>query len=283
MQEQDSPVVIVTYHRVADTEPVEWSLTNREFESHVNRLSQQFEFVSLEEAQHRILNGNPRPAVHLTFDNGYAENCGSALPLLLDRQIPCTFFVALENVTSGKPFTRDRLAGHDFPVISIKQLRNLADRGVEIASQGRSLSNLGTVRSLDRLYDEVVSSRRELADWLGRPVRYFAFPIGSRASLNHAAAAMAREDGCEGVLSGYGGFNLRADDCFHLQRCHAEHTFGWIDGVSTDSHQRVPKAVTLRTFGPDVATAIEFCRRRSTVTPISLTPTPCFEDAAAAS
>ena len=95
------PVVILYYHRVADTDPVAWSLTNDQFRRHIDWLQRHFEMISLQEAQRRVAEGTSRPSVHVTFDDGYAENCDHALPLLVERQIPCTYFVTLDNVAGG--------------------------------------------------------------------------------------------------------------------------------------------------------------------------------------
>ena len=54
-------------------------------------------------------------AVAITFDDGYAENCRQAIPLLVRNQIPCTYFVTLENVLEGKPFAHDVAHADRFP------------------------------------------------------------------------------------------------------------------------------------------------------------------------
>ena len=64
--------------------------------------------VSLAEAQRRLASGrNDRPCVSITFDDGYADNCDQALPLLIRERIPCTYFVTTRNVIDGKPFPHD--------------------------------------------------------------------------------------------------------------------------------------------------------------------------------
>ena len=44
-----APILIFYYHRVADVDPVPWSLTNAQFCSHIEWLKQHFEMVSLED------------------------------------------------------------------------------------------------------------------------------------------------------------------------------------------------------------------------------------------
>lgn len=217
------PIILLFYHRVADREPVPWSLTNRQFAAHVDWLEKHFEMISLEEAQRRIIAGeNCRPAVHVTFDDGYAENCDAALPMLIDRGIACTYFVTLENVLTGRPFAHDAQVGKRFPVNTIGQLRQLSARGVEIGAHTRTHPDLGQIAEPRRLIDEVVTARRELEDNLAAPVRYFAFPFGMPRNLNGAVVRLARAAGLKAVCSAYGGYNFPGGDGFHLQRCHGD-------------------------------------------------------------
>ena len=255
-----APVVVLYYHRVADKQPVPWSLTNAQFSAHVNWLVRHYEMISLEEVQRRIAAGhNSRPAVHITFDDGYAENCDRALPLLIDRQIPCTYFVTLENVVAGRPFAHDVRCGYEFPVNTIEQLRELSDRRIEIGAHTRTHPDLGEVESVERIYDEVVSARRELADRLGHPVRYFAFPFGLPNNLNVAAAAIAKADGIECVCSAYGGYNFPGDDDFHVQRCHGDPELARLrNAVTLDPRHVYRNRVDLETSGSCVEAAMEF-------------------------
>lgn len=253
------PVVLLYYHRVADTNPVPWSLTNNQFERHIDWLSARFDMVSLEEAQRRVTHGSTRPSVHITFDDGYAENCDRALPLLIERKIPCTYFVTLDNVANNKPFVHDQEAGLEFPVNSVSQLRELADDGIEIAAHTRTHPDLGNVTDLASVYDEVVLARRELSGLLGRAVRYFAFPFGMQPNLSDAAAAMARADGLECVVSAYGGYNFFGDDVFHLQRCHGDPESTRLrNAVTLDPRQMLKKKLELETHGPLVADALTY-------------------------
>jgi peptidoglycan/xylan/chitin deacetylase (PgdA/CDA1 family) len=213
------PVVVLAYHRIADDRANAWTMSQRTFTRHVAWLRKHFELISLEEAQRRIVGGgNCRPAVSITFDDGYADNCGQAIPLLVKERIPCTYFVTVRNVLSGEPFAHDLAAGRSLPPNSLEQLQAMAAAGVEIAAHSYSHADLGRITDPIALDREVVTAGEELRAALGRPVRYFAFPFGQHANLNAAAFALARQAGYEAVCSAYGGFNFPGDDAFHLQR-----------------------------------------------------------------
>ena len=229
-----APVILLYYHRVGDHDPVPWSLTNRQFARQIEWLVRRFDMISIEEAQARIAAGvNDRPAVHVTFDDGYAENCDRALPMLIERQIPCTYFVTLRNVQRGEPFEHDLEAGKRFGVNTIAQLRDLANSGIQIGAHTRTHPDLGQITDPDRLGDEVLTARSELQDALGHRVRYFAFPFGMKCNLNPLVFHMARAAGYEAVCSAYGGYNFPGDDPFHLQRAHGDPELSLIKNIAT--------------------------------------------------
>lgn len=261
---QQTPVILVYYHRVADTRPVAWSLTNAQFKAHIDWLQSQYQMVSIAEAQRRIVEGNDQPVVHVTFDDGYAENCDQALPLLIDRGIPCTYFVTLDNVANARPFGHDQKLGCDFPANTIAELRDLAEQGIEIGAHTRTHPNMGQVQDLETIYDEIVLAKQELSELLDRPVRYFAFPFGMKPNLSSAAAAMARADGIDCVVSAYGGYNFPGSDPFHLQRCHGDPELARLrNAITFDPRHMLRTKMRLETSGPRVAEALEFYRART--------------------
>lgn len=221
-----SPVVVLFYHRVADEHPNAWTISNRQFERHLDWLAPRFDFVSLEEAQRRIRCGNnSRPAVSITFDDGYADNCMHALPLLIKRRIPCTYFVTTHNAISGEPFAHDVAAGQPLPPNSSEQLRALAAAGIEIGGHTHTHADLGMAGDTQTLFYEMVDGAGRLEEVIERPVRYFAAPFGMPENLSAAVFSMARRHGFDAVCSAYGGYNFPGDDPFHLQRIHGDPDF----------------------------------------------------------
>ena len=217
------PIAVLFYHRVADENPSDWTVSNELFARQIEWLQSHFDLISLRRVQRRIREGgNARPAVSITFDDGYSENCQRAIPLLIERRIPCTYFVTAQNVLTGEPFAHDAALGADCPPNTLEQLQAMADAGVEIGAHCRHHVDLGAIRDPRRLRDEVVTAREELEHQLHHPVRYFAFPFGQYANLNSEAFTLAKEAGYEAVCSAYGGYNFPGDDPFHLQRIHVD-------------------------------------------------------------
>ncbi len=218
-----APIIVVFYHRVADEHPSPWSISTRRFARQIEWLRQNFNLVSLEEAQTRIEGGfNERPVASITFDDGYADNCAFALPLLIRQRVPFTYFVSVHHVQHGEPFAHDVVADQPHRINTVEELRALADAGVEIGLHTRTHADLGKVQDPNQLYDELVAAGCDLSEMVQRPMRYFAFPYGLHHNLSTEAFRVAKEAGYRGVCSAYGGYNFPGDDPFHIQRVHAD-------------------------------------------------------------
>ncbi|GIW97007.1 MAG: xylanase [Pirellulaceae bacterium] len=220
---QRFPLAILFYHRVADRHANPWTISTADFARHLDWLETHFDIVSLEEVQQRIRRGIcPRPTVAITFDDGYAENCDFALPELIRRQIPATYFVATDFVAHGRPFPHDVAAGQPLPPNTIEQLRELSDSGITIGAHTRSHCDLGKVGDGKRLDREIVGSKEDLEQWIGRAVQYFAFPYGRPANVSQAAIDRIRSAGYAGFCSAFGAWNWLDADPFHLRRIHGD-------------------------------------------------------------
>jgi peptidoglycan/xylan/chitin deacetylase (PgdA/CDA1 family) len=218
-----APAMVLFYHRIADDRANAWTTPNRLFKRQVRWLKRHFEMVSLAETQRRLRVGqNYRPSVAITFDDGYADNCQQALPWLIEEQVPCTYFVSSQHVFEGMPFPHDVALGRPLKPNTPKEIRQLADAGIEIGAHTRTHADLGRTTNPEELHNELAGTRLELGVLTGRLIRYFAFPYGQHANLSLAAFELAREVGYEGVCSAYGGFNFPGDDPFHLQRIHVD-------------------------------------------------------------
>jgi len=213
------PAIVLFYHRIADDRADSCTTSNSAFARQIAWLQRNVELISLAELQRRIGSaGNWRPCASITFDDGYAENCRQAIPLLIREKIPCTYFVTASNVLQGLPFEHDVECGHRLPPNTPEELRAMAAAGVEIGAHSYSHADLGRLSDPERLRVEVVEARDQLQAAVGCPIRYFAFPYGQRANLSRQAFDLAAAAGYDAACSAYGGFNLPGQDGFHLQR-----------------------------------------------------------------
>jgi peptidoglycan/xylan/chitin deacetylase (PgdA/CDA1 family) len=215
-------VMAFFYHRVAAEADSPISMSFETFQAQVDFLQAHFKMISLEQSVERIRVGNYAPTAHITFDDGYADNCEAALPYLIAKRVPTTYFVASWHVKTGTPFQHDEKNGKTFAVNTPQQIRAMADAGIEIGSHTRHHADLGEVHDEATLRDEIVESKKELEDMIGRPVRYFAFPFGMPKQITPAAVAMLKEAGYEAICSAFGAYNFPGADPFHVQRIHGD-------------------------------------------------------------
>lgn len=221
-----APSMVPFYHRVADSHPNAWSISTSAFERHLDYYQAHFDLVDLSTVQTRIREGNAhRSTVTITFDDGYRDNVRFALPALVRRGIPCTYFVCSEHIRSGRPFAHDVDAGQPLAVNDIAELREWADAGIEIGCHTKRHADFSKPHDRAAIADEIFGAKDDLEQMIGRPVRHFAFPYGCRAHLTRAAIDVVREAGFAGYVSAYGDYNLVGDDGFHIRRFHGDPEF----------------------------------------------------------
>ena len=222
-----APQMSVFYHRVADEFPNEWTIGRSRFTDHLDHFQSEFDLISLAELQHRIGQKQcHRLGLAVTFDDGYADNLDFAIPELLRRDIPVCYFVCSGHVEHQRPFRHDVDQRQPLPVHTVRQIRELADAGIEIGSHTVDHVDCGSVTDLDLLLRQIGDDRRRLEDWIGGPVRHFAFPFGTEHQLTPLAIEAARSCGFDSFCSAYGGYNLPTDPVQHIRRFHGDTSMG---------------------------------------------------------
>jgi len=217
------PIAVLFYHRIADTHPNGWSMSHRDFAMQLDWLQANFDVVSLEEAQRRVRSmHNDRPTVAITFDDGYAENSQTAIPELVRRNLPATYFVATDFMRTGNAFPHDRQRGVELQPNTIDDLRHYAALGIELGAHTKSHSNCGTISDIELLRDEIMGSAHQLEQWCQVPIRYFSFPYGMPVNTSQLAVDIVREAGFAGFCTAYTAWNWPCSDGFHLRRIHAD-------------------------------------------------------------
>lgn len=263
-----APSMILFYHRVADDHPNAWTIPTQLFERQINWIRKRFEIVSLAEAQCRLRSKNNYvPTVSLTFDDGYSDNCAHALPFLIRHQIPCTYFITLDPVLSGRPFPHDEQAGVPLAPNTVEQIRSLADAGIEIGAHTRTHPDVGKISDPSQLHDEIVTVKDELELLTQKEVPYFAFPFGLESNMTAEAVRVVRNAGYKGICSAYGAYNLpeRQDDFFHLRRIHADPEMSRLKNWLTVDARKL-RITDPDCFSSENSTAAEPCAQ------VSLTP-----------
>ena len=201
----------------------EWSTRVKCFERHLDWIVQHATPASLDDIYAtQLLGTRAAPMVGVTFDDGYSENCEYAIPKLLERSIPVTYFVSTHFVETGEPFPHDIARGVPLRPNTIDEIRRMSEQGVEIGAHSHTHVNFGNPLNEWDLRFEISDVRKRLQDWTGQSIDYFAFPYGLKQNITQAAIDVVFESGFKCFLSAAGGVNWPGHDARHLQRIHGD-------------------------------------------------------------
>ena len=157
-------------------------------------LKEHYELVSLDEL---LLRSSPtKSLVAVTFDDGYASWHEVAAPILEELHIPATFFVCSGFVGLEGEYvrqfvtTRLRRQRRLIPLTKT-QLSDLANRTLfEIGGHTIHHVDLGQIQDAALVKAEIYDDRRQLQEWTGQEVRWFAYPFGMKQHISTTAVSM---------------------------------------------------------------------------------------------
>ena len=192
---------ILTYHSIDDSgSPI--SLDAATFARHVEFLaSGKVEVVPLERLAQVP---DERHAAAITFDDGFDNFARLAWPLLRERRLPATLFVATARAGSDNAWSGSDVPGIPrLPLMDWSALRRLASEGLALGSHSRTHPRL-TKSSPADLEHELAGSASDLEREIGARPRSFCYPYGD---LDERVAAAARRHytlGCTTELAALG-------------------------------------------------------------------------------
>jgi peptidoglycan/xylan/chitin deacetylase (PgdA/CDA1 family) len=197
---------ILVYHRVAelgfiDPHVDDWNVPPKIFERQVASLAAIAEFVPLIDLPAKLARSpHSKPLVSLTFDDGYANFCTQALPVLKQHNVPATVFVITNCIGQAEPFpfeqwslkNRNRVLPDTWRPMNWQEIETcLASGLVTIGSHShRHLS--GHECSQQNFIAEAEESRHVLLSRLGKAqARAYAYPYGS-TRLGHVTSGYVK-------------------------------------------------------------------------------------------
>jgi peptidoglycan/xylan/chitin deacetylase (PgdA/CDA1 family) len=103
----DRPTLVLIYDRVTtlQTDPQQLAVGPEHFRAQLRRLKRHYRIDRFETPA----TDDGRRAVVITFDDGYADNCLEALPILEEEGVPATFFVSTGTIGTDREFCWDEL------------------------------------------------------------------------------------------------------------------------------------------------------------------------------
>ncbi|MCX5768762.1 MAG: polysaccharide deacetylase family protein [Candidatus Hydrogenedentes bacterium] len=206
---------ILTYHSVGQRAH-EMNVSPSDFRRQMDWLKQVSRVVSFEAA------AGGEGGVAITFDDGYLDNYTNAAPVLLELDMPATFFVVAGRV--------GRMLDHDTDpdsaaLMSWQNIKDLQSARFEIGCHTKTHPRLAR---LDRggQNDEIAGAKGLIEQQIGREVASFAYPFGSRDDYNELSIAIVREAGFRQAASNRYGVNTPGANRFDLRRI-------WVDRSDT--------------------------------------------------
>jgi peptidoglycan/xylan/chitin deacetylase (PgdA/CDA1 family) len=182
------PLVILRYHAVGDPEAVGryvhpgLALSAVRFRDHVRLLARRFRIIVPDEIPEVIASSERerRPAVLITFDDGYIDNYEIATPILTEEKARGAFYIATRPLNPGAWLWTSEL-WRVLPHLPAKEVRLPPDRRVAIPADKKERQKVG----------------RQLTVWLS------AMPEDQREEVLidlWARTALPRGDGLAGTF-----------------------------------------------------------------------------------
>lgn len=185
---------VIAYHAVADVPPADdphhLVVRTEAFAAQMDELARSRVVLPLDEVvKGRIPRG--RPAVAITFDDGYQGVWDAASPILAEHRFPATVFVPTAHIGGRNRW--DDLADPAFAVLGPDELRKLDGMGIAVESHGHEHIPYDTSPA-DKVADDVRHSTDALEELLGRRPRHLAYPWGPSSAASRKSVADAGYD-----------------------------------------------------------------------------------------
>jgi len=194
-------VVVLCYHSIHSTKPFR-SAAPSLFDSQLCWLKEHCDVIRFSEVAKASKAARHRPAVALTFDDGYLDNYEQAFPLLQKHGIPATFFLTVGLLEKHSAIiARFQMLMHssyeDIRPLEWSQVREMHNAGMEIGTHTFSHPNLARL-SPEAVEVELKRSKDIMEQRLGEPVTLMAYPFGKpgrhfRDETTQIAAATSYE------------------------------------------------------------------------------------------
>ena len=129
-----------------------------------------------------------KPAVAITFDDGYRNVLTVAAPILKSYGFEATVFVPTMWIGGRNGWMEQSIC--DFQIMSEKELHDAAQHGIRIESHGHAHLDMGN-SSYPEIHKDIQTSVERLTETTGRHPRYLAYPWGRHSEPARRAAAQA--------------------------------------------------------------------------------------------
>ena len=186
---------ILTYHSL-DASGAVISLRPEIFRRHIRSLIEQgIAVVPLDDILGPRRSGETEPAVAITFDDGFADFSPQAFPWLLQYAFPATVFLVSGycGKTNDWPSQPPGFGGR--ALLGWSEIEELSRQGIKFGAHSVTHPDL-TQLPPAAAREEILSSRKQIEDRVGRPVKAFAYPYGAESRPLRELVAEHFDQGC---------------------------------------------------------------------------------------
>ncbi len=191
-------VLVLCYHSVHPAK--DFSTRPEQFERHLEWIRSHCDVISFVGALEEAGAARTRPAVAITFDDGYEDNYRHAFPALARHGCTATFFLTA-GLLERDPEVIERFrqiqqtGAEQLQPLEWGQAKEMRRAGMELGAHTYSHPNLARLRPA-QLRGELTLSKEILEQRLGEAIHSVAYPYGiPRRSVNRAVTEAAAEAG----------------------------------------------------------------------------------------
>ncbi len=178
------------------------------------------DFLAWKQASHPI----PPKTVMLTFDDGFEDNYYNAFPVLSKYSYRAVLSVITKYIDGDSPFpwikkylSSDGASQLTGLPLKKHQLKAMSDGGITVASHTQHHISFDRLDK-KRVSEEVLGSKKELEEILGKRIRYLAYPYGSWGNFDNLDKRIVQSADYEAALSTKVGSNDLKSDLYELRR-----------------------------------------------------------------
>ncbi len=213
---RDSATIIM-YHKFGESKFPTTNISIDQFKQHIELLTNgNYNIVSLNKIVTNLKSGKKLPdrTVAITIDDAFLSVYEKAWPMLKEKKLPFTIFVATDAVDKN-------YRGY----MNWDQLRELQKEGVNMGSQSASHPHMHTL-SEELVKKEIDNSNERFLEELGIRPEIFAYPYGE---YNNMVVEVVKQSGFKAAFGQNSGIMHSDDNFFELPRFAFNENYGSID------------------------------------------------------
>lgn len=217
LPQDQSAAVILTYYRIGDDENVE-SVRRDQFQSHIDELTEgDYTVLPLSQIVAEFQSGDPQPphTVAITFDGGHHSIIDTAAPVLLERNLPFTVFVAT-----------DLLDAHNTDAMTWDNLHRLSkNKNVTIGLHPAAYARLSGQKESE-ITRQINKAKARVREELGIEPTLFAYPFGD---ISASYYGVLKKQGFTAAFGQQSGVGYAGADMLALPRFSITAPFAALD------------------------------------------------------